>query len=123
MAADRRVRAAANLDGTFHLAVRRDRPFLLVGSEAGHVPGKDGTSDESRPGMSGWKRWLTVARTEGTCFTDPACCRTPAACPEALAGDHPHVRGSPLRPAPEGRKRPLLDGPSADAREMAFHAP
>ncbi len=71
MAADRRVRAAANLDGTFHPAVRRDRPFLLMGSEAGHVPGKDGTSDESRPGMSGWKRWLTVARTERTCFTDP----------------------------------------------------
>ncbi|MER7501947.1 dienelactone hydrolase family protein [Nonomuraea pusilla] len=130
MAVDRRVRAAADLDGTFHPAVRLDRPFLLMGSEADHVPGKDDTWDESWPRMTGWKRWLTVARTNHASFTDLSVLRRVAGAPDS--GGLPPRRSLEITRTYvgaffdlhlKGEKRPLLDGPSPDAPEVAFHTP
>ncbi|MFF4620557.1 alpha/beta hydrolase family protein [Nonomuraea jabiensis] len=66
MAADRRIRAGVDMDGSFFAPVPRSGlgkwPFLMLGTKAQHSPG---TVDTSRPPawqrLDGWKRWLTVA--------------------------------------------------------------
>ncbi|WP_433444506.1 alpha/beta hydrolase family protein [Nonomuraea sp. CA-141351] len=130
MAADRRVRAAVNLDGTFHPAITLDRPFLLLGSQADHAPGKDQTWDDSWRKMSGWKRWLTVARTGHTSFTDLSILQKAAGM--SGAGDLPPQRSLEITRTYvaaffdlhlKGKKQPLLDGPSPAAPEVAFHNP
>ncbi|MFI6925485.1 alpha/beta hydrolase family protein [Nonomuraea spiralis] len=130
MAADRRVRAGANLDGTFHPEVTLDRPFLLLGSKADHVPGKDDTWDRGWSGMTGWKRWLTMDRTNHGSFTDLSVIQ------EALGrqGEGMLTPGRSLGLTRlylaaffdrqlKDRGRPLLDGPTPDNPEIAFHTP
>ncbi|MEV1239378.1 alpha/beta hydrolase family protein [Nonomuraea sp. NPDC050022] len=75
MAADRRVRAGVNMDGTFFepvpIAGLGKRPFLMLGTKAQHSPDSTDTSwarDWRR--LDGWKRWLTVADAGHFTFID-----------------------------------------------------
>ncbi|MEZ0095223.1 hypothetical protein ABH925_006422 [Streptacidiphilus sp. EB129] len=75
MAADKRVRAGANLDGTFSepiaAAAVGGRPFLMIGTQIDHNAGGSDTSwGTTWAGLHGWKRWLTVAGTVHFSFTD-----------------------------------------------------
>ncbi|MET7332119.1 hypothetical protein [Nonomuraea sp. NPDC005650] len=130
MAVDKRVRAGANLDGTFHPAVALDRPFQLMGSQSDHVPGKDHTWDEGWTKMSGWKRWLTVARTDHSSFTDLSILQRAAgmSSPDALSPQRSleltrAYVGAFFDRHLKGRRQPLLDGPSPAGPEVAFHNP
>ncbi|WP_329209987.1 alpha/beta hydrolase [Streptomyces sp. NBC_00683] len=134
MLADSRVDAGINMDGTFFDPIHRsgigDRPFLMLGTDAGHRPGgADGSWDEGWQHLDGWKRWLTVKDAGHFTFTDipelgeqlglPV---DPAA---TLSGDRStritrdyvaafldlHLRG---------RQQPLLDGPSPDNPEVVL---
>ncbi|MER5275045.1 alpha/beta hydrolase [Streptomyces sp. NPDC002809] len=75
MAADRRVRAGADLDGDFFVQPAATglggRPFMMIGAASTHSPG-DPTSDWSGAWdhLNGWKRWLTVDGAEHFSFTD-----------------------------------------------------
>ncbi|MFI7149947.1 alpha/beta hydrolase family protein [Nonomuraea sp. NPDC050022] len=130
MAVDKRVRAGVNLDGTFHPAVTLDRPFLLLGSQADHVPGKDDTWDASWPKMSGWKRWLTVAHTSHTGFTDLTILQKAVgmSAPDELSPQRSleltrAYVGAFFDLHLKGKKQPLLSGPSSANPEVAFHNP
>ena len=76
MAADRRVRAGVNIDGSPSVPVPDTglaRPFLLLGKESSYTPGTGGSAstwelDWSR--LSGWKRWLVVSGAVHVSFTD-----------------------------------------------------
>ncbi|MFJ6610334.1 alpha/beta hydrolase family protein [Streptomyces sp. NPDC091289] len=75
MAADRRVDAGLNMDGTFFAPVPEKglggRPFLMLGTDPGHGPGAGDTSwDEGWDRLNGWKRWLTVRDAGHLTFTD-----------------------------------------------------
>ncbi|MGW4470893.1 alpha/beta hydrolase family protein [Nonomuraea sp. NPDC004354] len=130
MAVDKRVRAGANLDGTFHPAITFDRPFLLLGSQADHVPGKDHTWDGSWATSRGWKRWLTVARTNHLSFTDLSILQKAAGMsgPDDLSPQRSleitrSYVGAFFDQHLKGRKQPLLGGPSPVNPEVAFHNP
>ncbi|MEV0350137.1 alpha/beta hydrolase [Nonomuraea sp. NPDC050680] len=130
MAVDKRVRAGVNLDGTFHPAVTLDRPFLLLGSQADHIPGKDDTWDASWPKMSGWKRWLTVAHTNHTSFTDLTILQKAVgtSAPDDLSPQRSleltrGYVGAFFDLHLKGKKQPLLNGPSPANPEVAFHNP
>jgi dienelactone hydrolase len=134
MGADQRVRAGANLDGTFHPAVPAGslgkRPFFLMGSQADHVPGKDDTWDASWPNIGGWKRWLTVAGTEHTSFTDLSILQQAAgmSAPGTLSPQR-SLRLTRTYVAAffdrhlKHKRQPLLDGPAPADREVTFHTP
>ncbi|BDM72677.1 lipase [Streptomyces nigrescens] len=136
MAADPRIRAGVNMDGTFFAPVPHGgldgRPFLMLGALNGHSPHDEDTSwlrDWRR--LDGWKRWLTVRDAGHFSFidipvlgaqlgvTDPT-----APLPGKRSGEitrdyvtaffDRHLRGLP---------RPLLDGPSAANPEVLFQNP
>ncbi|MFD8548355.1 alpha/beta hydrolase family protein [Streptomyces sp. NPDC059649] len=136
MAADPRVRAGINMDGTFSAPVPRrgldGRPFLMLGTLNGHSPHDEDTTwlrDWRR--LDGWKRWLTVRDAGHFTFidipvlggqlgvTDPT-----APLPGKRSGEitrdyvtaffDQHLRGLP---------RPLLDGPSPANPEVLFQNP
>ncbi|UNO40282.1 alpha/beta hydrolase [Streptomyces sp. MST-110588] len=138
MSADHRIRAGANMDGTFFTPVPAsglgDRPFLMIGTAAGHAPGAGDTSwDEGWRALHGWKRWLTVAGSGHFTFTDlpvlaeqlgpdandPSVPLSGRRSGEITGGylgaffDR-HLRGVP---------QPLLDGPSPTNPEVTFHRP
>ncbi|MER5785993.1 alpha/beta hydrolase [Streptomyces mobaraensis] len=76
MAADPRVRAGVNMDGSFQGAVPPGglggRPFMMLGTDDGiHRPGgQDKSWDEAWARLDGWKRWLTVAGADHFSFSD-----------------------------------------------------
>ncbi|MEU8350441.1 alpha/beta hydrolase [Streptomyces sp. NPDC048845] len=136
MAADDRVRAGVNMDGTFFDPVPATgldgRPFMLLGTAASHGPD---TGDESWPRdwarLDGWKRWLTVTGSGHMTFTDFPVFGDQLGItdPEApLSGERSqqitrdyvaaffdqHLRGVP---------QPLLDGPTPENPEVGFHRP
>lgn len=135
MAADSRVRAGINMDGTFFAPVPEDglagRPFLMLGAPS-HVPGAtDESWDRDWQRLNGWKRWLTVTGTGHLDFSDTAVLADQAGLPDdgsPLPGDRTaqlvreyvnaffdlHLRGIP---------QPLLHGPAADNPEVVFHQP
>ncbi|MEV4249657.1 alpha/beta hydrolase [Streptosporangium canum] len=136
MEADKRVQAGANLDGTFHPTIPAGslgkRPFLLLGSQADHAPGKDHTWDGSWPNISGWKRWLTVAGTNHISFTDLSILQKAAGL--SAPGDLSPQRSLQITRAYLGaffdqhlkhKKQPLLDGdgPTPANPEVAFQNP
>ncbi|MFY1701175.1 MULTISPECIES: alpha/beta hydrolase family protein [Micromonospora] len=122
---DRRVDAAAVLDGTLFVPVPPgtvDRPVLLVGAE--RVPDHSWVRDW--PGLAGWKRWLTVTGTGHMSFTDrPVLGAQLGQDPGPLSGERQllitrtyltafvdrHLRDRPV---------PLLDGPSPRFPEVLF---
>ncbi|MFI6729153.1 alpha/beta hydrolase [Streptomyces atratus] len=133
MAADHRVRAGVDMDGTFFDPVPAGgldgRPFLMLGTAADHHPGgEDESWDEGWARLDGWKRWLTVTGSGHFTFTDvPALGgQLGMVDPEApLSGERSmritrdyvaaffdlHLRGTP---------QPLLDGPTPDNPEVGF---
>ncbi|MEU5869135.1 alpha/beta hydrolase [Nonomuraea sp. NPDC047529] len=134
MLTDPRVKAGINLDGTVDATLPATglgkRPFLLMGSQRDHTPGKDDTWDRTWKVLDGWKRWLTVARAEHSTFTDLALAQSKLglSSPDAIDAE----RGTALTRVYvaaffdqhlKGRKQPLLDGPSPANPEIAFHRP
>lgn len=134
MAADPRVRAGINMDGTFRAPPPatglNGRPFLLLGTQSDHVPGKDDTWDRDWPALDGWKRWLTVTGAQHSSFTDAALLETLLRTP--APGELPARRaleitrgyvGAFFAQHLKGTNQPLLDGPSPANPEVAFHRP
>ncbi|MFD7246819.1 alpha/beta hydrolase family protein [Streptomyces massasporeus] len=134
MLRDERVRAGVNLDGNFFVpfagAGLEGRPFMMMGASATHSPGSSGSDwRDAWTRMDGWKRWLTVAGAEHFTFTDlPVLAQRlglsdPAA---PLSGERSwqltrDCTAAFLDTHLRGLARPLLDGPSADRPEVAFH--
>ncbi|GJF23422.1 alpha/beta hydrolase family protein [Streptomyces sp. HO565] len=135
MAADRRVRAGANLDGDFFVrpgAGLGGRPFLMIGAEATHRPDSTGTDwSEAWNRLHGWKRWLTFDGAGHFSFTDFPWLGDQLGLPDPavpLSGERGwsltrdyvaaffdlHLRGVP---------GPLLDGPTPSRPEVGFHRP
>ncbi|GAA0915848.1 alpha/beta hydrolase [Nonomuraea longicatena] len=134
MAADRRVRAGVNMDGTFFSQLPKSglngRPFLMLGTRTLHAPGSvDTTWSKAWKRLDGWKRWLSVEGSGHFTFID-----LPVLAGQAGATD-PEVPLSGKRSGEittsyvgaffdqhlRGEHRPLLTGPSAANPEVAFH--
>ncbi|MEV1003539.1 alpha/beta hydrolase [Nonomuraea sp. NPDC050202] len=136
MAADRRVRAGVNMDGSFFAPVPASglgkRPFLMLGTQAQHSPGStDATWPRDWRRLDGWKRWLTVTGSGHFTFidlpilggqagiTDPA-----APLPGKRSGEITTAYvGAFFDQHLQGEPRPLLDGPSRANPEVAFQNP
>ncbi|WP_327358571.1 alpha/beta hydrolase family protein [Streptomyces sp. NBC_01304] len=135
MAADRRVRAGVNLDGTFFAPVPDSglggRPFLMLGTESFHSPGSVDDWDGDWARLDGWKRWLTVTGSGHYTFTDLPVLAGQLGMTDPkvpLPGDRSgqitrdyvgaffdqHLRGIP---------QPLLDGPTPGNPEVVFRNP
>ncbi|MEV4115088.1 dienelactone hydrolase family protein [Nonomuraea sp. NPDC049695] len=134
MLADKRVKAGINLDGTINATLPAaglgDRPFLLMGSQNDHSPGKDHTWDGTWQVLRGWKRWLTVAHAEHSSFTDLAMVASKAgmSSPDTIAAE----RATALTRAYvaaffdqhlKNSRQPLLDAPTPANPEVTFHNP
>ncbi|WP_344207635.1 alpha/beta hydrolase [Nonomuraea bangladeshensis] len=136
MAADRRLRAGIDVDGTVEAALPEgglSRPFLLLGKPATYTPGKPGTAanwESVWAGLHGWKRWLLVDGAAHTSFTDLGVLVDQFGIEDGA--DIPGVRAMAitrryvaaffdqhLRKKPQ----PLLDQPSASYPEVKFCAP
>ncbi|YCK38616.1 alpha/beta hydrolase family protein [Actinomadura sp. ATCC 39365] len=134
MAADTRIRAGVNLDGTISATLPAaglgDRPFLLMGSQSDHSPGKDDTWDSAWPTLRGWKRWLTVAQARHNSFTDLAVPQSKLGPPapgtiapeRALVLTRAYV-GAFFDQHLKNRRQALLDGPTPGNPEVGFHNP
>lgn len=137
MLADPRFDAGVDMDGSFFEPVPRsgigNRPFLMLGTDAGHHPGSlDASWDEGWRHLDGWKRWLTVKDAGHFTFTDfPELSEQlglPVDPEAALSGARStritrdyvaafldrHLRDLP---------RPLLDGPTPGNPEVVFQRP
>ncbi|GAA1970417.1 alpha/beta hydrolase family protein [Kitasatospora viridis] len=133
MAADRRVRAGADLDGRFFVPVPTagldGRPVLLLGNPANHAVGGDESSWATDwPSLDGWKRWLTVTGSNHVSFTDVPVLAHEAGIP-GVDGSIPAVRAEQLTrdyvaaffdEQLKGIPQPLLDGPSPADPEVVF---
>ncbi|ARF57063.1 alpha/beta hydrolase family protein [Streptomyces gilvosporeus] len=136
MAADRRIRAGVNMDGSFFAPVPRSglngRPFLMLGSKAGHSPASEDTTwprDWRR--LDGWKRWLTVADAGHFTFIDIPVLAAQAGIVDPSAPLPGKRSGEITRDYVgaffdqqlRGIHRPLLDGPTAANPEVSFQNP
>jgi dienelactone hydrolase len=133
MAADRRVRAGADLDGRFFVPVPDGglggRPVLLLGNPANHaLDGDEPSWAEGWPDLDGWKRWLTVTGSNHVSFTDVPVLAHEAGIP-GVEGSIPAVRAEQLTrdyvaaffdEQMKGIPRPMLDGPSPADPEVVF---
>lgn len=135
MAADRRVDAGVNMDGSFFdPAPARGldgRPFLMLGTDTGHGPGGDASWDEGWDRLDGFKRWLTVRDSGHFTFTDIP------EIGEQLGVEDPDAPLSAARSTTitrsyvaaffdrslRGRPAPLLDGPTPADPEVSFRRP
>ncbi|WP_371680237.1 alpha/beta hydrolase family protein [Streptomyces sp. NBC_01276] len=135
MAADPRIRAGIDMDGTlpepYPAAGIGGRPFMLLGSAAS-VPGDaPGSWSGPWPHFDGWKRWITLDGTDHFGATDFPALR------DQLGLPHPEAPLAGSRAVEltrryvtafldlhlKGRPAPALDGPSAEAPEARFHNP
>ncbi|MFJ7586416.1 alpha/beta hydrolase family protein [Streptomyces sp. NPDC097617] len=134
MAADRRIRAGINMDGGFSTPVPAaglgGRPFMLLGAQQ-RGPGGNASWDRDWPLLDGWKRWITFADSGHFTFTDFPAIGEQLGLPDAEA---PLPGGRSVELTRRyvaaffdqhlgGRPQPVLDGPSPDAPEVAFHTP
>ncbi|MFC4008517.1 alpha/beta hydrolase family protein [Nonomuraea purpurea] len=136
MAADRRVRAGVNMDGTFFAPVPESglggRPFLMLGTKDGHSPGStDTTWGLAWQRLDGWKRWLTVAGSGHFTFIDMPILGGQAGITDPSA-PLPGKRSGEITTAYvgaffdrhlRGENRPLLDGPTPANPEVTFNQP
>ncbi|PAZ11981.1 alpha/beta hydrolase [Streptomyces sp. SA15] len=131
MAADARVRAGVNMDGTFYAPVSDSgldgRPFLMFGTRDRTV---DEDWDEAWAHLDGWKRWLTVAGADHGSFTDVPLLAELAGIPDTAP--LPFERSAVLTRAYvaaffdlhlKGIAQPLLDGPSPANPEVSVRLP
>ncbi|QEU95194.1 alpha/beta hydrolase family protein [Streptomyces kanamyceticus] len=134
MAADHRVRAGLNMDGTFHTPATglAGRPFLMLGTRAEHsAGGRDESWDRTWRGLDGWKRWLTVKGSGHFTFTDVPVLlgQLGAALPDApLSGERSQrltraYVGAFFDQSLRGIPQPLLEGPDPADPEVAFERP
>lgn len=131
MAADARVRAGVNMDGTFFAPVPAagldGRPFLMFGA-------KDRTDDKTWhrtwADLDGWKRWLTVAGADHGSFTDVPLLAELVGIPDTAP--LPYLRSQALTRAYvaaffdlhlKGVPQPLFDGPSQANPEVSVRLP
>ncbi|MFC9223087.1 alpha/beta hydrolase family protein [Streptomyces hygroscopicus] len=132
MAADKRVRAGVDLDGTFVDPVPGSglggRPFLMVGHP---LPGghEDDSWTKGWSRLDGWKRWITVAGTNHMSFTDLGVLAEQVGIPGPGTSG---LRGEQITRAYvtaffdqhlKGERQQLLDGPSPAYPEVTFHRP
>jgi dienelactone hydrolase len=129
--ADHRVRAGVNLDGTINTPLPPSglhRPLLLLGTDATHKPGgSDPTWQAAWSRLTGWKRWLTVAGTQHSSFTDlhPLADQLGVDSGASISGARA-VRVTRAYVTAffdhtlDHRDRPLLNGPSAAYPEVTF---
>ncbi|MFD8598977.1 alpha/beta hydrolase family protein [Kitasatospora sp. NPDC059646] len=135
MAADPRVRAGVNMDGSFFAQVPATglggRPFLLFGAAGDEAPGMDPSWDEAWSRLDGWKRRLTVAGAEHGTFGDLLLLARAAGLPGAPGAIDP-ARGIEITRTYlgaffdlhlKGEPQPLLDGPSPTQPEVAVQLP
>ncbi|MFQ6850235.1 alpha/beta hydrolase [Streptomyces sp. 35M1] len=136
MAADRRVDAGVNMDGTFFDPVGARglgrRPILMLGTDPGHAPGAGDTSwDEGWGRLDGFKRWLTVRDSGHFTFTDtPAIGEqlgivdpdAPLSAARSTTITRAHVTAFFDRSL-RGRPARLLDGPTPAHPEVLFQRP
>lgn len=135
MEVDSRIKAGADLDGTFLPAVPAgglgDRAFMLFGKQDDHVEGDqpwlDSTWGDTWADLNGYKRWFAVAGEAHTSFTDIAVLAQDAGLPipgQSLSGDR-SVQITRAYVAAffdktlKGISSPLLDGNSAAYPEVA----
>ncbi|WP_129840202.1 alpha/beta hydrolase [Streptomyces sp. RFCAC02] len=136
MAADPRVVAGVNLDGTFFAPMPAGgldgRPFLMMGTENLHVPGgDDDTWDTAWDRLDGWRRWLTVADAGHFSFIDVPVLGAQLGITDPefpLPGDRSgeitrDYTGAFFDLHLRGVRQPLLDGPTEGNPEVSFHAP
>ncbi|MEU8438340.1 alpha/beta hydrolase [Streptomyces sp. NPDC029216] len=135
MAADPRIRAGIDMDGTlpepYPAAGIGGRPFMLLGSAAS-VPGdQEGNWKGPWQHFDGWKRWITLDGTDHFGPTDYPALRdqlgvphpeAPLPGPRAVELTRTYVSAFFDRHL-KGQPRPVLDGPGADAPEVRFHNP
>lgn len=132
MAADARVRAGVNMDGTFFAPVPAGgldgRPFLMIGAE--NRPARDTTWDETWAALDGWKRWLTFDGTDHGSFTDAPLLGELLGIPDTAP--LPYGRSLALTRAYvaafldlhlKGVQQPVLDGPSPANPEVHVRLP
>ncbi|MEU6300098.1 alpha/beta hydrolase family protein [Streptomyces erythrochromogenes] len=135
MAADPRVDAGVNMDGTLFTPLPEaglgGRPFLLLGGDPTLLPPdlNDTSWEDNWPRLDGWKRWLTVTGAGHPAFTDWPVLGDGAGYPHPetpLSGTRSqqitrayvgaffdlHLRGTPA---------PRLDGPTPADPEVVFH--
>ncbi|MFD5562923.1 alpha/beta hydrolase family protein [Kitasatospora griseola] len=135
MAADRRVQAGVNMDGTFFAPVPATglggRPFLLFGAQPGETPGTDPSWDDAWAALDGWKRRLTVVGGEHGTFSDLLVLARAVGIP-AKPGAIDPVRGVEITRTYlgaffdqqlKGKPEPLFDGPSPDMPEVTVQLP
>ncbi|MFG1957700.1 alpha/beta hydrolase family protein [Nonomuraea sp. NPDC049028] len=129
MAADKRVRAGVNLDGSYNPkqptgTVRG--PLLMMGTKENHTPAGDVSWVNWWSKVNGWKRWLSVADTDHASFTDYAVIRPQVGLPApALDGERAvsitrTYVGAFLDRHLRQQREPLLDKPSKDFPEVTF---
>jgi dienelactone hydrolase len=131
MAGDARVRAGANMDGTFFAPVPDDgldgRPFLMFGTKNRHT---DEKWVQGWPRLDGWKRWLTVAGADHGSFTDVPLLADLAGIPDTAP--LPYERSQVLTRGYvaaffdlhlKGVPQPPLDGPSPANPEVSVRLP
>ncbi|MFC5182488.1 alpha/beta hydrolase family protein [Actinomadura harenae] len=132
MAADHRVRAGVNMDGTFFERLSPNglnhRPFLMFGA-AHAAPGGDKTWTQAWRRLNGWKRWLTVADSDHGTFTDMAVLNAwagrpgPGISPERAEAVTRTYVGAFFDRSLKGTAQPVLDGPTPGNPEITFHNP
>ncbi|MGW6618051.1 alpha/beta hydrolase family protein [Streptomyces erythrochromogenes] len=135
MAADPRVDAGVNMDGTLFTPIPEGglggRPLLMLGGDPALLPPDfpDTSWEDNWPRLDGWKRWLTVTGAGHPAFTDWPVLGDGAGYPHPetpLSGTRSqqitrayvgaffdlHLRGMPA---------PRLDGQTAADPEVVFH--
>ncbi|MGW4650273.1 alpha/beta hydrolase family protein [Kitasatospora sp. NPDC004289] len=131
MAADPRIKAGVDMDGSLMTPPATDgRPFLLLGA-AETTPGHEPSWDVNWSRFGGWKRWITFTGSDHFTFTDyPAIVDQidPPAPGSELTGARSveltrRYVGAFLDLHLKGRPQPVLDGPRPDAPEVLFHTP
>ncbi|MFJ8754796.1 alpha/beta hydrolase family protein [Streptomyces sp. NPDC102441] len=137
MLTDSRVDAGVNMDGTFFEPIPAsgldERPFLMLGTDAGHYPGSLDTSwNKGWQHLDGWKRWLTVKDSGHFTFTDlpalgeqlglPVDPEAPLSGTRSTEITRDYVAAF-LDLHLKDRPQPLLDGPTPDNPEVVFQRP
>ncbi len=133
MAADQRVRAGVNLDGTMFDPVPAaglgGRPFLMVAHDMGGQ--EDPSWTDGWAHLDGWKRWITLAGSNHGTFTDVPLLADALGVPTPPGTTMTAARGAQLTRLYvgaffdlqlKGIPEPLLDGPSAAQPEVSFHS-
>ncbi|MGW3074741.1 alpha/beta hydrolase [Kitasatospora sp. NPDC001132] len=128
MIADPRVRAAVNMDGTFHpvpMPGRINRPFLMLGTADNHPVVGDNWG-QAWAALGGYKKWLTVAGADHFSFSDldllleQAGFPTPPLSPERGVEITREYVTAFFGQTLKGIHSPLLDGPSPNNPEVLF---